>query len=433
MKKSIFKAFTLTLAVLIFGLAALSCGSSGKPAMTLGNQSISINMYEFFLSRQKGTLTTTYYYGSQAKSDDFWRTIMSSDGKTYNEFWTSYITEAARVYLAALYLFEEVYKLELPDSVIKSVDEKMDELVEYDGDGSKAALNAILSNYGVNHKMLREIYLLEEKINYLQEYLYGADLSKVADNVKEEFYQANYCRFKQVFIANYYYIYETDADGTVIYIDPETKTPVYDSKNGTRKFDGNGNAIKDENGSIIYYTEDGKIAYEKEKGEPMYTYDSNGKLMTKPYGADEMKIRLEKAEDITEFTTPGDTAAFEEYITKYSDEDSDVTYPNGYYFPVSAQYSYDYINAIITALSGMETGEVRIVQSDYGYHVVMKYKLDAGAYSVSENDVWFEDFGSMVAQWLFDKKCAEHTGSIVIDEDLLAALDMIKAKPNYNY
>ncbi len=436
MKKLIMRAAALALVAVMLVFPLSSC-SSGKKMMTLGKQSVTVNMYEFFLSRQKGTLCTTYYYGSDAKADDFWRTTISSDGSTYNDYWTSYILESAKVYLAALYLFEEAYELTLPADATDEVDARLAELVDYDGDGSKSKLNAILSQYGVNYGMLREIYLIEAKISYLQEYLYGADLSKVSDELKEEYYQDNYVRFKQVFLANYYYVYETDANGDVIYYDPNDTEGkgiiLYDSSTGIRKFDENGLALKDNNDKIIYYHEDGSVAYDEENGLPAHVYDTNGQYKTAAYGADELKNILKNAEDMVEFTPAKDTDAFEKLISEYSEAETAEEYPNGYYFLKSSRYEYEYINDIIKELEDMQVGDIRLVESDYGYHVIMKYKLDKGGYAEADNAEWFEGFATGVVQWLFSIKCKEYTGSITFDEELAGSVSMIDVEPNYNY
>ncbi len=441
MKKRIVRIVAVLMALLMLVISMVSC-SSGKTMLQLGDQKISLNLYELYLSRQKGTLCTTYYYGSKAKYDEFWQTTISTDGTTYNDYWTSYLLQCVKIYLAAMYMFEEEYDLELPQSYLDDVEEKLEELVIGDGDGSKAALNAILADYGVNYNMLRDAYIIDAKVEYLQEYLYGADLSKVSDDLKEQYYRDNYVRFKQVFLAKYYYVYETDTDGNVIYYEAksgsETGKILYDKSTGIRKFDDAGNALKDENGSVIYYNEDGTIAYDKVNGVPAYTYDEYGNFKTANYTNDELKAIKTTAEDIAEFTTPGDTDTFEDYIKKYGeDSDAQANNPNGCYFAVNAQYSYDYIVDIVTELCNMKDGEVRMVESDYGYHVIMKYELDEGAYDNEENAVWFSNesssFNSDVTQWLFGERCEQYLDDIIVNEDVLAERDIKSVKPNYYY
>lgn len=437
MKRKGLRVVACLIAILMLCLSLSAC--SGEKLMTLSHQSISLNLYELYLSRQKGTLCTTYYYGAKAKYNEFWQTTISTDGTTYNDYWTAYILSCVKTYLAGLYLFEEEYKLSLPQSAIDAVDEKLGELVTGDGDGSKAKLNEILSDYGVNYSMLRESYLIEEKISYLLDYLYGSKLSKVSDELKDEYYRANYVRFKQVLFANYYYIYETDADGTVIYYDPDTKKPVYDKENGERRVDENGKVKTDENGSVIYYKADGTVAYDEKNGTPANLTDPDtGKYRTASYTKEELEKLESQANDIAEFTTPGDTKTFESYMEKYSaDSDSQRANPDGYYLPVNAQYSEKYIVDIIEQLGQMEDGELRVVESDYGYHVIMKYELDNGAYEDSDKSVWFENesnsFTDEVQQWLFASRCEEYIDRIVLDEKVLGKVDIAMVNPNYYY
>ena len=111
----------------------------------------------------------------------------------------------------------------------------------------------------------------------------------------------------------------------------------------------------------------------------------------------------------------------------------EIDYPNGYYFRTNTPYNYDYINAIVTKLNTMQDGDIGLVETDYGYHVIMKYRLDTGAYDKEENAEWFSDFGSGVVDWLFKQKCAEYVGNIVFDEEAAIGIDMRSAAPNYNY
>ncbi len=433
MKLKFISLICLLLAVLML---TVSC-SSGNALMSLGKQDISLNLYELYLSRQKGTLCTAYYYGAEAAKDSFWDTQISTDGTTNNKYWTEYILQCVKIYLAAMYMYEEEYDLSLPDSAEEAVKEKLDELVATDGEGSKAALNKILSEYGINYNMLREAYLIEQKVAHLQYHLYGDGLSKVSKELKEQYYRENYVRFKQVFFMNYRYVYETDENGDTIYFDTETGKPIYD-ESGIRHFDSNGFAEKDKNGNIIYYHEDGSIAYDEKNGQPSYTYDENGKYQTAKLTASELRELEKNAEDIAEFTEKGDTATFESYIAKYSDDsDGQSNYSDGYYFAVNAAYAYEYIADIISKLTEMEAGEIGLIESDYGYHVIMKYELDEGAYEDTAKDVWFESetnsFTDGVKQWLFNIKCEQYLDKITVNPEAVKQIDIKSVSPNFYY
>ena len=107
---------------------------------------------------------------------------MSTDGTTREEYYKQEILEDARFYVAALYLFEEL-GLKLPKTTLDEIDAELSDLMEWDADGSKTKFNSILSAYGANYEVLREAYLIEAKIAYLNEYLYGTNGSKIGDEV----------------------------------------------------------------------------------------------------------------------------------------------------------------------------------------------------------------------------------------------------------
>ena len=77
--------------------------------------------------------------------------------------------------------------LELPESYIKEIDEKLDFYIDYDANGSKTQFNTILADFGVNYKLLREAYIMEAKIEYLEDELFGADGSKLSPNLFDEY------------------------------------------------------------------------------------------------------------------------------------------------------------------------------------------------------------------------------------------------------
>ena len=78
MKKTHIRALALCLALIMLSLTVCSCGS-GKTMMSIGKQSLSINMYELMLSRYRGTME--YSYPEAAKSE-FWDIVIDSTGTT---------------------------------------------------------------------------------------------------------------------------------------------------------------------------------------------------------------------------------------------------------------------------------------------------------------------------------------------------------------
>ncbi len=366
--------------VMIFAMIAClftSCASTGKPLLMLDDCNISINLFELYLTRAKGVLCATQY-GEAAKTEDFWETwIDIYDKKTYNTQHTEEVLNDAKTYLAAIAAFEEL-GLELPKSYIDEIDAELNEMVINEANGSKSAFNALLSHYGANYDILREAYIIDAKIAYLREELFGKNGSKVGANLIDDYYKENYARFKQVYLCTYEEIYEKDANGKPI-------------------------------------------------GEPKIRHYKDSDP--------EMKIVESDAKVILGEAKSGDFDGFDELVKKYSEGSDD--YPNGYY--VSKYTAYDAIEVIDEVLE-MQIGEVRRVRSDYGIHIVMRYELEDGAYTLEENDDLFIStktgtyiFMSDLMDKLLYEYLEEYKTRITVDEELLKTVDIKSVDINYYY
>ena len=408
--------------MLLVGLLA-SCGS-GKTLMTIGKEKLSVNMYRLMLSRLRGTMEYSY---TEASGDAFWNIVIDSSGKTYNEYFTQSVLENAKTYLCAMYVFDEVEKLTLPESTVTSIEEEIDSMILDLADGSKSGFNAILADFGVNIDMLKEAYIMEAKVAALKESLYGKDGALISDVVKEEYYQKNYMRFKHVFLFTYSAVYETDKNGDVIYYGEDDHI-AYDKVNGKSATDESGALIKDEKGDTVYYTEDGKIAYDKKEGLRAYVYDENGYVKTRQYNDEEKAAVKAVADEVYGLASSGED--FDELVELYGEDPGMNEYTNGYYLTTDSEYE---VKAVLEALPEMKDGEIRLIQSDYGYHVVKREALDEGAYSDSVNADFFTDFVSNVMTELFLNKVNAYADQVVVDEALLEGLDIKSAKPNYYF
>ena len=169
MKKVWAKALAILLCIAAL-VSVVGCSAKGKPYMELDGTEMTVNMYQLYLSRMKGTLASGYVYGEDALKDSFWDTIMNADGTTYNKHFSSMVLDNTKNYLAALHVFEEL-GLKLPKSYLDEIDQKLADFIEVDADGSKNTFNSILAKYGVNYKILREAYIIEAKIAYLNDQL----------------------------------------------------------------------------------------------------------------------------------------------------------------------------------------------------------------------------------------------------------------------
>ena len=428
--------------ILIFSMLAcalVSCGGTGKPLLMLDDCNISVNLFELYLTRTKGMLSSTEY-GDSVKTDDFWETwIDVYDKKTFNTYYTELVLEDAKNYLAAIAVFDEL-GLELPQSYIDEIDADLEEMIQNEANGSKSAFNAILAHYGANYDILREAYIIEAKIAHLREELFGKNGSKVGANLVDDYYKENYARFKQVFLYTYEFVYDEDANGDKIYYRNDTSRISYDTSK-TAKTNEDGSYVTDKNGDRVYvYTDDDgkeRIAYKKDGASAKQQYDSTGEPKIRYYKETdpEMKIVNSDANVILSEAKSGDFEGFDALVSEY-DQGSD-DYPNGYY---ASQYSsYEAIN-VIEEVFDMEIGEVRKIRSDYGIHIVMRYELEESAYTFEENEDLFIStktgtyiFMSDLVDKLLYEYIKEYKERITVDEDLLKNVDIKSVDINFYY
>lgn len=438
---------------LVLPLSFASCSSKGKTLVSLDGYEISTNIYQLMLTQQKGSMAYSIHstYGD-VNSNKFWdMTIDYKTQATNEEYYNDLILTRAKNYLCALKLYDELSAeksdFKMPDAYTENIDHAIDDLIEYDGNGSKTALNAILADYGINVKMLREFLIMDAKANYVVEYLYGVEGEKIGDGVKDEYFEENYVSCKQILIQKYYYIYETDKEGNTIYYDTETGYIAYD-KSKTPATDDEGKSVYDKNGNRIYYNDDGSIAYDTKNGKPKIVTDENGAEQYKMYTNEELAELKKKAEELVVKAQATDLNGFNilrrENSDDYDDTGTDKTDGTLYlaknvdYFTVSSEL----LDKMTTGLASMEIGEIRLFESDLSFNIVVKTELESGAYADESFKGYFEDeiygvydFITNLKYDLYSARLAKYTDKIVVNEDVLKSLgfSIANVAPNYYY
>ncbi len=427
-KKSAVKIISFALAALLLIIPLASC--AGNPILKLDDRKLSQNLYQFLLSRMKGALEEMGY---KTASEDFWNTIVSANGTTYGEYVKTQVLQQAYGYIVADYLFDQE-GLTLPADTLDNIDTLMDKLVERAG--SRVNLNSELSAYGVNYNMLKEIYTIEAKMSYLKEYYYGGNGEKITAERKDEYLNDNYVAFKQLFLAGYYYVTETDdAGNTVYFVNSEEREIAYDTVNGTTKTNEFGKLVEDDYGNPVYYDADGNIAYDKVNGVVSYMVDESGERVVEYYGSEKLGELKDRADEIVGKHLTAEE--FEALVRSESEGGTDMTLmylfvSPSYYFNQSS--SAKYLDDIAEELSEMETGEMSVVESDYGYHVIYKYENESGAYAKEEYADVFATFVSDLCNLLFEEKCSEYEQSVIYDSDAFGKTpDMIDIASNTLY
>jgi hypothetical protein len=438
-KKAIIKItriLALLLAVCMLSSTLISCKENGQgevenPILESDRYAIPLSFYELLLSRIKGNLARNKY---EVTSPDFWVEQMEESELSREEYFNSLAFENCKSYLAAAIMFDEL-GLKLSEDTLAAIDEEIAYSISYDGYDDLDKFNALMARFGSDADSLKVAYIIEAKYEALRYYLY-LDGALISDAVKEEYYQDNYYRFKQILVSNFYYEYERDTQGNIIYFNTENGKPVYDSENGTYIYDENGNRVRDDHGNTVYYDKNGTILYDKIKGKPSVVVDENGEGIKHYYTPEEMAERKLSAEEIVTSVTKGNYSAFETRIPSFTIvEGADESYPDGYYLSdISAGGYEEYLSDIFSELKNIEIGESAIVNSDYGYHVIMRYPLDSGKYSNGSYAEWFEGFDDALINKLFSEKCAEYFGDMAVNEENFSkAKSITTIGTNYYY
>ena len=417
----------LCLSLLVGSVSLTACSSKGDVLLELDGITMTANQYQFFLSRVKGSL---YYTGYNVESDSFWNMIIDDQNNTYDDYFRNAVLDDARRYLAALTIFEEK-GLVLPQSYLDQIDEDMEEYLR--DAGSKSTLNTLLGAYGINADMLREIYVMEAKYDYLQKVIYGTDGELISAETRLGYLDEHAVCFRQVLIRSFDYVYEKDLNGDdVYYLPSENNAKVnniaYDKLNGDVRLDEYGKTIVDKNGDDVYYLPDGKIAYDRDAGVRALTYDANGSAVTVKYSSEELAKHKAAAEEILATVETGDYAAFEALLAEYEADTDDafVTDSSYCFLYTTGDNSYDYLNDIADALAKAEEGEICVVNSEYGYNVVMKYPIPSDAITNTAYEEWFGDLSERITAKLFHTMCKPYMEKVTVDAEVFASLPSMK-------
>ena len=272
------------LALVLCVLSMAGCGSKGDVVMELGKQSITANMYAFWLARYKAFFV--YYYMNNQESAEMWEMVVDeTSGKTVNDTFTEYVKDNARTYVASLYLYDQ-YGLKLSETARLQIEDDMAELVS--ALGSKTALNAELANYAVNYDILKEIYTIEAKVNQLQDYMFAEDgPNALTDAQRDTYYRENYARIEHIFIST---------------------------------------------GAKYQMDETGA-----------YLTDENGQPITVELTEEELTAQVAKKDEVVAKLTAGED--FAALLPAYTEDTATTMYPNGYYFTRTSSYVTEVIDA----------------------------------------------------------------------------------------
>lgn len=355
------------LAVLM--LASLAACGNSEYAMKYGDTELSQNEYLYWLSSYKAVFLT--YYLSGKDTDEAWGLQIADNGKTVEDLLESVAKENIKNNLVCMELFKE-FDLKLDKEATQEVETYISELIEKAG--GKDSLNSALSAYGVNDKLLKQIYTNEKKIQAVKDSLF-ADNGELAltDKEREEYFEDKYVRVKHIYI-NTVKDYARDDEGDLI-IDSDTGT---------------------------YKTRD---LTEEEKAEKTALAESiNASLLT---GAD-----------------------FDELMLKYSADTNMTKYTDGYYITSSSAHLP---SSLVEKAFTMKDGDTAYVESEIGIHIIKREPLIKGAYADEDYSVFFSDFETALMNTVLSNYLSKLTPDVTVNDEIVGALTLRTCTANYSY
>jgi len=208
MKRNIMKKIACSFLVCLLCVMPLVSCSSDKAAMTYGSSVVTERMYRYWATQFKQYVMESF--AGSSDTDAFWSQDVG--GMTMEDYTNGIIQVNIKKNLVCMELFEE-FGLTLSEDAVAAADADMADLIE--SYGSKSALNHDLANYGINADILREIYLIQEKISAVYAYMESTGMIAPSDEVLEQYYLDHYARIKYITIvmANI----EGEEDGKVAY------------------------------------------------------------------------------------------------------------------------------------------------------------------------------------------------------------------------
>jgi len=355
----------IAVSAILSALLLTSCKVSGEPVLTYGDTVINENFFTYYLATYKSSFLSTY--ADMEDTKEFYD-LKLPNGQTGEEFLFDQTVNNVSMSLICAELFDKA-GLTLSSAVTKTIDSYIDSFINDYAEGDKRFLNSKLSEYGINIKMLREIYLLEEKGTALYEYLYGDNGTiGVTEEELDAYYRENYVRVRHIYVNNKYY-YETTEEG-----------------------------------------------YNR--------YDENGNLITHAYEGEALEAKNAVIASIDAAIEAG--TDFEEIYKLYSE---DQYYENGYYLTAGM----DFIDEVEISAFELEVDEIKKVESDHGVHYIKRLAFDEKPWEDEDNADFFEPFLENVRFKAFVAYVEQYLDDVVVNEDKLAEFSIRESPVNSRF
>lgn len=305
----------------------LFAGCAKSPVvMEYSGEAFTVNFYRYWMSQIKSN-----YVSSSMDTDEYWDTKYSN-GETYEQKMREIVDFNVKINLVCQKLFKDM-GLKLDKEEVAKLDTSISDLMA--SYGSKSALNTMLSKYGINYKMLRQIYEIELKTTTVYDALYAEGGPRAIDDATlDAYYKDNYSRIDMI----------------IIYDTAEYK--------------------KDEKGDLIFNDVTG--SYEKVQ-----------------LNEEQSKAKNALADDIMKKLESG--ADFDELKAAHNEDPQGKDFKDGYY--ISSNDMMIYGADIIKAVAEMQIGDVKKVDDGNIIYIMKRKELTDKPY---KDTVYFDQFENLI-------------------------------------
>lgn len=362
-------AVILAAAMAIVLALGTGCGATVN-AMTFGSVKITSNMFCYWMSKYKAMYLYSMF-GTTTDNPQYWSSKMT-DTVTIGDYLGAMAVSQIMQNAILLGLFDE-YGLSLGNDKLNEIDSAVNTKIQQAG--SKSALNSALSPYGVNVKMLKDIYIAEAKISAVQDYLIGDNgINAATDEEVDKYFTENYYRCKHILI-------RTD------------------------------------------------VRYEKdENGEPVVN-DEGTAYKTIELTEEEKQSQRELAKDLELRVASGED--FDALVLQYSEDTGMQHFDDGYYITSACTF----LPAEITkAVMSMKPGEVKTVETSYGISIVKRYDLVDKAYDTEPyKSELIGDLRTTVNTVKLQSIVSGFADSVVLNEDVISDYPIAGCTADFYY
>ncbi len=347
-------------------VAMTMCGEAGPTALEYDGVTVTEEMYLYWLAHYKAVFLDRFTGAED--TDAFWSDTLEN-GMTAEEYFTEVAHENIKKNIAAAWLFDYM-GLRFTSEMKKDIKNGIEDMKVNLAGGDEEEFAAMLAEYGITEDTLYDIYVMDTKVTYLYDYLYGSGGAlDISDEDKLTYTNENYVRIQHIYVNNNFkYVTVENELGSFTH-DPETG---------------------------VAYTEE---LTEEEKAEKNATVEA-----------------------IDGAISGGE--AFEEVWAEYSE---DKLYENGYYLTEDSTF----ISEVVEAAFELEVGETARLETEYGVHYIKRYEITGTPWDDEESDEFFYDFDTVLADYIYTVQVSEIAEKVKVFTEITDKYKLREVKPNY--